>query len=163
MGLLRVARSGAASVLALAFVAASSSGCPGRTDHYQGTQHLMVSPVVPGGSFEDYTETTFSDAIPASKQVYLLDVSVKVSSGEFSWISNVTGSAPGGQPLVSKPSFDGAVNPTQLQILQSGNVRPLFPDEHTFRINWVGDYSPSPEPTDLNGVELEIDYTLLIE
>jgi hypothetical protein len=163
MGLFRFVRGGFASALALALVAAASSGCPGRTDHYQGVQHLSVEPIVPGGSFADYTETTFGDAIDPNKQVYLLNVSVSADPPEFSWIANVTGSTPGGQPLLSKPSFDGAVNPVQLQVLDSGDIRPLFPDEHTFRINWEGNYTPSPEQTYPNGVELTITYTLQIE
>lgn len=149
------------SLFAFVLLAAASVGCPGRTDRYQGTQHLTIQPIIAGGSFQSYTDTTFGDAVDPKKQVYLLDLEVSSNSGEFTWVTAVTGSAPGGEPLVAMESFQG--NPVHFQVVNTGNIRPLFPDEHTFYINWDGSFAQTLSQAYPNGIELTFTYTLQIE
>jgi hypothetical protein len=149
----------------LAMASVASAGC-GRTNEYQGTQHLTIQPAA--GCFTGYSQTNFGDSIDPTVSVHLLQVSLTSSSGEFSWASSVTGSAPAtgtaaGPMLVSRTSFLDAQNPTDLDIDDSGDIRPLFPDEHTFRITWAFACAPTLTQAYPQGVTVTVAYTLELD
>jgi hypothetical protein len=140
------------------------AGCPGRTNVVHGTQHLTLEPTA-GGNFSGYTGTTWSESIDASKKVHLLDLSVSSSSGEFSWASSATGSATPDmtQVLVTKPSFAGVGGSTSFDIVDTGDLRSLFPDANSFRMYWALEFAPTLTQPYPQGVTVTLDYTLEVD
>lgn len=152
-------------LFALAALLAVATGCPGRTNVFQGTQHLTISPIVPGGYFDGYTGTSFSQSIDPTKQVHLLGLTVSSSTGEFSWAGSLTGAADDTMTkvIVNKPSFAGAKGTTDLDIVDTGDLRSLFPEGNSFRIYWAFQYAPTIAQQYPNGVTLTFTYTIEID
>jgi hypothetical protein len=140
------------------------AGCPGRTNVFQGTQHLTLEPTA-AGNFWGYTFTNFSESIDASKKVHLLDLSVSSSSGEFSWASSVTGAASPdmSEIIVTKSSFAGVGGSTAFDIVDTGDLRPLFPQDNSFRLYWTVDFAPTLAQSYPEGVVLTLNYTIEID
>jgi hypothetical protein len=162
MTMLRRARSAAPLALLLVAVA----GCPGRTNINEVTQHLQVQ-VVPGDSYTGYTGTTFGAAIDPGKKIYLRAASVTSSSGEFSWITALTGSSPpdtGSELIVSRASFEGVTGGTaDLTVDDTKDLHPFYPDGQNFRVYWAWIFPPNPAQTYPNGVTLTFSYTIDVE
>jgi len=152
-------------LFALAALLAVATGCPGRTNIVQATQHLSISPVVAGGYYDGYTGTTFSEGIPTGKQVHLLGLTVSSSTGEFSWAGSLTGAANQtmSEVIVDKPSFAGAKGTTDLDIVDTGDLRSLFPEGNSFRVYWAFNYAPTLAQQYPNGVTVTFTYTIEIE
>jgi hypothetical protein len=152
-------------LFALAVLLAVATGCPGRTNVIQATQHLTLSPVIPGGYFDGYTGTSFSGSIDPSKQVHLLGLSVSSSTGDFSWAGSLTGAANNTmtEVIVNKPSFAGATGTTQLDIVDTGDLRSLFPQGNSFRVYWAFQYAPTIAQQYPNGVTVTFNYTIEVE
>jgi hypothetical protein len=152
-------------LFALAALLAVATGCPGRTNIIQATQHLSISPIVAGGSYDGYTGTTFSEGIDPSKKVHLLGLTVSSSTGEFSWAGSLTGAANEtmSQVIVNKPSFAGAKGTTDLNIVDTGDLRSLFPEGNSFRVYWAFDYASTLAQQYPNGVTVTFTYTIEIE
>jgi hypothetical protein len=155
-----------AGALTAGLLAVSLLACPGQTTVNQVTQHVQVSPVLGGGTWTGYTGTTFGETIPSSKKVTLLSATVSSSSGEFSFAGSLTGAtAPdgGGEVLVQKATFTGATSPTPLEIMDTGDLLPLFPNQD-FRIYWTMQFMPdASEQAYPNGIELTFTYSIQIE
>jgi len=152
-------------LFALAALLAVATGCPGRTNIIQATQHLTLTPIVPGGGFTGYTGTSFSEGIDPSKKVHLLGLTVASSTGEFSWAGSLTGAANQTmtEVIVDKPSFAGAKGTTDLDIVDTGDLRSLFPEGNSFKLYWAFDYAPSIAQQYPNGVTVTFTYTIEIE
>jgi hypothetical protein len=152
-------------LFALAALLAVATGCPGRTNIIQATQHLTISPIVAGGYFDGYTGTTFSEGIPTGKKVHLLGLTVSSSSGEFSWLGSVTGAANDTmtEVIVDKSSFAGVKGTTDLDIVDTGDLRSLFPEGNSFRVYWAVNYASALTQQYPNGVTVTFTYTIEIE
>jgi hypothetical protein len=152
-------------LLLLAVLLAVGTGCPGLTNVIQATQHLTISPIVAGGYFDGYTGTTFSEGIDRSKKVHLLGLTVSSSTGEFSWVSSVKGAANDTmtEVIVDKPSFAGAKGTTDLDVVDTGDLRSLFPEGNSFRLYWAVNYAPTLAQQYPNGVTVTFTYTIEIE
>ena len=152
--------------LALACLLCCLPGCPGEQTVNHVSEHLTIDPVIPGGTFIGYSGTSFSQAIPSGKKVTLLSATITSSSGEFSWASSLVGTASqteGSQNIVEKTSFAPGTSPADLDIVDTGNLLPLFPDTQDFKIYWVLQFAPSPAQSYPNGVTVTFDYELQIE
>jgi hypothetical protein len=149
----------------IAALLAIATGCPGRTNIIQATQHLTVQPIIAGGSFVGYTGTTFSQSIDPTKKVHLLGLTVASSSGEFSWAGSLEGAADDSmsEVIVKKPSFAGAKGTTDLDIVDTGDLRKLFPEGNSFRLYWALNYAPSLAQQYPNGVNVTFTYTIEVE
>jgi hypothetical protein len=161
MTMLRRAR----SAVPLALVLAAVAGCPGRTNINEVTQHLQVQ-VVPGDVYAGYTGTTFGAAIDPGKKIYLRAASVTSSSGEFSWISSMTGTSPpdtGAHLLISRASFQGAAATADLDVDDTQDLHELYPDGKNFRVYWQWDFTPNPAQSYPNGLTLTFSYTIDVE
>jgi hypothetical protein len=141
-------------------LALSSVSCGGITNQLSGTQHLTFVSVVPGGSWSGYSQTTFQDTIPTDKTVHLLNVTFTSSTGEFSWLASTVGTAPSGQQVVSLSSMEGITGPATLNIVDTGDLRPLFVDDHTVRLNWNAQFPSAVERSYPDGVTVTVSYTL---
>jgi hypothetical protein len=153
-------------LFALAALLAVATGCPGRTNVIQATQHLTISPIVAGGYFDGYTGTTFSQGIDPNKKVRLLALTVSSSTGEFSWVGSVTGAANNTmtEVIVDKSSFAGVKGTTDLDIVDTGDLRSLFPAEgNSFRLYWAVNYAPTLAQQYPDGVTVTFTYTIEIE
>ncbi|HTQ43647.1 MAG TPA: hypothetical protein VMI75_12880 [Polyangiaceae bacterium] len=152
-------------LFALAALLAVATGCPGRTNIIQATQHLSISPIVAGGSFDGYTGTTFSEGIPTGKKVHLLGLTVSSSTGEFSWAGSLTGAANDAmtEVIVNKPSFAGVKGTTDLDIVDTGDLRSLFPEGNSFRLYWDFNYASTLAQQYPNGITVTFTYTIEIE
>jgi hypothetical protein len=152
-------------LFALAAVLALATGCPGRTNIFQATQHLTLKPVIPGGYFNGYTGTSFSESIDPHKKVRLLGLSISSSSGEFSWAGSVRGAANDTmtEVIVDKPSFAGAKGTTDLDIVDTGDLRRLFPSGNSFKLYWAFNYAPEPAQQYPDGVTVTFTYTIELE
>jgi hypothetical protein len=153
-----------AGAFAFSLIAVLVSGCPGQTTVNQFTQHLDVNPILAGGTFTGYTGTTFGETIPSNKKVTLLSAAMTSSTGEFSFISSMTGTATqsGGEMLMSKASFSGAANPTDLDVVDTGDLLPLYPDQD-FRVYWTVQLSPTLAQAYPNGATLTFTYSIEID
>jgi len=67
--------------LALVCLLCCLPGCPGEQTINHYSEHLTIDPVIPGGTFLGFTDTSFSQAIPAGKKVTLLSATMTSSSG----------------------------------------------------------------------------------
>jgi hypothetical protein len=141
------------------------AGCPGEQTINQVAEHVTINPVIPGGTYIGYSGTTFGQSIPSGKKVHLLSATVTSSSGEFSWANSLVGTAAqteGAQIIVEKTSFSGATSPTDLDVVDTGDLLPLYPTQD-FRIYWVLQFSDSPAQSYPDGVTLTFNYQLQIE
>jgi hypothetical protein len=150
--------------VALSILAGALLGCPGRTTTNQVSQTLNVQPLA-GGYYMGFSGTTFSQSIPSGKQVHLLSATITSSSGDFSWASSLTGT--GGDTtqapvIVSKASFDGAGSTTDLDVVDTGDLLPLFPDQD-FKVYWLINFTSALTQSYPNGVELTLTYELDVE
>ncbi len=142
------------------------AGCPGEQTINQVSQHMDIQQVLPGGTYIGYTGTSFSESIPAGKQVHLLSATVASSSGEFSWATSLVGSASqseGAQIIVQKQSFSGDKSPTDLDIVDTGDLLPLFGTSQDIKIYWILQFSDNPAQSYPNGVTLTFSYQLEIK
>jgi hypothetical protein len=142
------------------------AGCPGQQTLNKVSEHLTISDVIPGGTFIGYSGTSFSQAIPSNKKVTLLSATITSSSGEFSWAQSLVGTASQteGSPIIlQKASFSGASSPTDMDVVDTGNLLPLFPDPQDIRIYWVLQFASSPAQSYPDGVTVTFDYELQIE
>jgi hypothetical protein len=143
------------------------AGCPGEQTINQISQHLDIQQVLPGGTYIGYSGTSFSQSIPAGKEVHLLSATISSSSGEFSWASSLVGSASqseGAQVIVQKSSFEGASSPTDLDVVDTGNLVPLFQSGDTsIRVYWILQFSDSPAQSYPNGVTVTFNYEFEIK
>jgi hypothetical protein len=144
-------------------LALAAASCGGRTNQYSGTQHLTIASVAPGGSWSGYSQTTFQDSIPSDKTVHLLSVTFTSSSGEFSWLSSTAGSTPSGQQIVSLASMQGITGVANLDVDFLGDLRPLFVDDHTVRMNWDEQFAQEIAQRYPNGLTITVSYTLEID
>jgi hypothetical protein len=122
--------------------------------------------VIPGGTYIGYSGTSFSQSIPAGKEVHLLSATISSSTGEFSWASSLVGSASqseGAQVIVQKSSFEGASGTTDLDVVDTGNLVPLFQDGSSIRVYWILQFSDSPAQSYPNGVTVTFDYQFEIK
>lgn len=140
------------------------AGCPGQQTDNQLTQHLTIQAIQSGGGFVGFTGTSFSQGIPAGKQVHLLSAKVASSSGEFSWMTSLVGTptlsdAP---VLVQKASFAGAASPTDLDVAYTGDLRQFYPDQDV-RVYWVLQFAGAQAQSYPDGVTLTFTYELEIK
>jgi len=150
--------------VALVVLATALTGCPGRTADNQVTQHMTIQPS-PAGYYVGYSGTTFSQTIPSGKQVHLLSATITSSSGEFSWASSLTGTggdSAGAPVIVSKASFAGAQGTTDLDVVDTGDLLPLFPTQD-FKVYWLIDFAGMQAQSYPNGVDLTVTYELEID
>ena len=156
----------AVSCLPVTLLPLAVAGCPGRTNIVTVTQHLQIQPVA-GDTYSGYTGTTFGEAVDPGKKIYLRDAKLTSSSGEFSWISSMSGTAEndgGTKELISKGSFADAKGGTvELDIDDKGDLHSLYPDGQNFRVYWDWAFTTSPAQSYPNGIELTFTYTLDIE
>ncbi len=140
------------------------AGCPGRTDVLQTSQHLTLQPS-PGGTFNGYTGTSFDHSIDQSKRVHLLDLTMSSSTGEFSWASSVTGSASSdmSEVIVTKSSLESATGTTSFDIVDTGDLRSLFPSGNSFRIYWSVAFASAFAQAYPDGVVVTLNYTIEID
>jgi hypothetical protein len=149
----------------LAALLVLSNGCFGRTNMVSATQHLTIAPVTAGGFYSGWSGTTFSQSIPANKQVRLVSVTATSSTGEFTWASSLKGAA---QPdmselIVAKSSFEGAKGTTDIDVVDTGDLRSLFPDGNSFRLYWEFEYAPTLTQAYPDGVTVAVTYTIEVE
>jgi hypothetical protein len=140
--------------------------CPGQQTVNHVSEHLTIDPVIPGGTFIGYSGTSFSQGIPSGKKVTLLSAKLTSSSGEFSWASSLVGTAKqteGSQIIVEKKSFSPGTSPTDLDIVDKGDLLPLFPDTQDFKIYWYLQFADHPSQSYPSGVTVTFDYELQIE
>jgi hypothetical protein len=152
--------------LGLATLIACLGGCPGEQTINTITEHLDINPVIPGGTFIGYSGTSFSQGIPAGKQVHLLSATISSSSGEFSWADSLVGTAgmtEGSQIILQKTSFSGAKNPTDLDVVDTSNLVPLMSSSQDVRIYWDLQFADSPAQSYPNGVTVTFTYQLEIK
>jgi hypothetical protein len=149
----------------LAALLALATGCPGRTNVFQATQHLTLSPVVAGGYFDGYTGTSWSQGIPPDKKVHLLGLTMSSSTGEFSWAGSLMGAADQSMSelIVEKTSFAGAKGTTDIDIVDTGDLHQLFPNGDSFKLYWAFNYAPTIAQQYPNGVTVTFTYTIEIE
>jgi hypothetical protein len=147
----------------VALASFGSLSCNGRTNQLTETQHLTLTTIEAGTTVTGFTQTTFEDSIDASEVVNLLDVSIASSTDEFSWLASVTGAAPSGQLVVSRSPMNDTESPVSLTVVDTGNVRPLFVDEHTVRLNWVTQIASTLSQSYPDGVTITITYTLQLD
>ncbi len=149
----------------IAALLAIATGCPGRTNIIQATQHLTLSPVIAGGYFDGYTGTSWSQGIPPDKKVHLLGLTLSSSTGEFSWAGSLMGAADQSmsEVIVEKQSFAGAKGTTDIDIVDTGDLHKLFPDGSSFKLYWAFDYAPALQQQYPNGVTVTFTYTIEIE
>jgi hypothetical protein len=148
----------------IGILAGTLLGCPGRTTTNQVSQSVTVQPL-PSGYFAGFSGTTFSQTIPSNKQVHLLSATITSSSGEFTWASSLTGTAgdgPDAPVVVSKTSFAGAGATTDLDVVDTGDLLPLFPTQD-FKVYWLIDFAGTLTQSYPNGIDLTVTYELDIE
>lgn len=152
-------------LFALAALLAVATGCPGRTNIVQATQHLTITPIIPGGYFNGYTGTSWSQSIDSSKKVHLLGLTVSSSTGEFSWAGSVEGAANDTmtEVIVDKSSFAGAKGTVDLDVVDTGDLRSLFPEGNSFKLYWAWNYAPEILQQYPDGVTVTLTYTIEIE
>jgi hypothetical protein len=134
--------------LVIAILAGALLGCPGRTTTNQVSQHVTVS-----------------QTIPTNKTVHLLSATVTSSTGEFTWATSLTGTAGDGADapvVVSKTSFAGAAGTTDLDVVDTGDLLPLFPTQD-FKVYWLIDFAGTLTQSYPNGIDLTVTYELDIE
>ncbi len=147
--------------LLLAVGLALLTACPGIKNVNPFTQHITLQPLA-GGSYSGYSRTTFGQRIPAGKKLYLRSATITSSTGEFTWATSLTGAASpdaGAQVLVSKPSFEGAERTTELDVVDTGDILPLYPDQD-FRVYWSLQYASTLTQAYPDGVTLDVTYEL---
>lgn len=149
----------------LATLLALATGCPGRTNIFQATQHLTLQPVIAGGYFDGFTGTSWSEGIPPDKKVHLLGLTMSSSTGEFSWAGSLVGAADQSmsEVIVQKPSFAGAKGTTDIDVVDTGDLHKLFPDGNSFKLYWAFNYAPAIQQQYPNGVTVTFTYTIEIE
>ncbi len=154
-----------ASALLLAALLALSPGCLGRLDTFSTTQQVMVSPITPGGYYTNWSQTTFSQSIDPGKQVHLVGVTLSSSTGEFSWLSSFEGAADVDltQVIVRKTSFADAGGTTSLDVVDTGNLRSLFPTGNSFRLYWYVVFAPTLAQAYPDGVTVTVTYTIEVD
>jgi hypothetical protein len=145
-------------VLALACLATLS--CGGLTNQYTGTQHLTIQSLSPGGSWSGWSQTTFQDSINTSHAVHVLSVTVESSSGEFSWLQSAAGTAPSGQLIVSTPPGADGMKSVPLDVDFTGDVRPLFVDSHTVKLDWAIQFADQLTQSYPDGLTLTVTYVI---
>jgi hypothetical protein len=164
MGLLFARIAVAARLAVVPLLALALAGCPGRTTTNQMSQSITLTPIA-SGYYQGYSGTTFSQQIPSNKQVHLLSVTLTSSTGEFTWVSSLVGSAgqtAGGPVIVSKASFAGAGATTDLDIVDTGDLLPLYPTQD-FAMYWQIDFASSLAQAYPNGIDVTVTYVLDIE
>jgi hypothetical protein len=164
MGSLFASVGAAARLAAAPLLAVALSGCPGRTTTNQMSQHITLTPAA-SGYYLGYSGTTFSQQIPSNKQVHLLSATLTSSTGEFSWASSLVGSAgqtAGGPVILSKDSFAGTGATTDLDIVDTGDLLPLYPTQD-FAMYWQIDFASALAQSYPDGIELTVNYVLDIE
>lgn len=162
---LRLLRSGLL-MASLGLLVCGETACPGQQTINKLTQHVTIPQVLPGGVFSGYTDTTFGESLPKGKQVHLLSATMASSSGEFSWAASLVGSAspnPDSEMVVEKTSFSGATNPTDLDIVDKGDLTALFPDTQNFKVYWELAFAGQPAQSYPNGVEVTFTYEVEIK
>lgn len=149
----------------IAALLALATGCPGRTNIFQASQHLTLQPVIAGGYFNGFTGTSWSEGIPAGKKVHLLSLTMSSSTGEFSWAGSLVGAANESmsEVIVEKQSFVGAKGTTDIDVVDTGDLHQLFPEGNSFKLYWAFDYAPQLQQQYPNGVTVTFTYTIEIE
>jgi hypothetical protein len=151
--------------LALGLLLCCLPGCPGEQTINKISEHVTINPVIPGGTYIGYSGTTFSQSIPSNKKVTLLSATVTSSSGEFSWVDSLVGSSgqtEESQVIMEKTSFSGDASPTDMTVVDKGDLLPLYPDQD-FRIYWTLQFASHPAQSYPDGVTLTFSYELQIE
>jgi hypothetical protein len=142
------------------------AGCPGEQTINHLTEHLTLSELPVGGTFTGYTDTQFSQGVPAGKQVHLLSATLSSSSNEFSWATSLVGSSAdneSGTIIIEKTSFSGAKSPADLDVVDTGDLLKLFPNTQNFRVYWAIQFSDHPAMSYPNGITLTFDYEVEIK
>jgi hypothetical protein len=134
--------------------------CGGLTNQYTGTQHLTIQSVVPGGAWSGWSQTTFQDSINTSHSVHVLSVTVNSSSDEFSWLQSANGTAPSGQLIVSTPPGADGMKSIPLDVDFTGDVRPLFVDSHTVKLDWAIQFADQLAQSYPEGLTLTVTYVI---
>jgi hypothetical protein len=149
---------------ALALLLALSYGCGGRTNVLSTTQHITVAPVA-GGSYTGYDTTTFSQSLPPNTPVHLLGVTASSSTGEFSWVSSLKVTAPDNPDvtIISKASFAEAQGSTDLDVVDTGDLRSLFPTGNSFRLDWFVAYASALAQPYPDGVTITVTYSFRLD
>ena len=152
-------------LIVLAALIALATGCPGRTNILQASQHLTLQPVIAGGYFDGFTGTSWSEGIPPDKKVHLLSLTMTSSTGEFSWAGSLVGAADQSmsQVIVEKQSFVGAKGTTDIDVVDTGDLHKLFPQGNSFKLYWAFNYAPEIAQQYPNGVTVTFTYTIEIE
>jgi hypothetical protein len=160
-----VASRGAAGALALGPLA-SIAGCASIAGEQSVDAFVVVQPL--NGSFGGWTEISLDSPAGADDSATLVRVVLKapVTTGfeDLSFITSLTGNAkdPAGGPpvpLVRGSNFTKGDSLGIMEVLYKDNLRPLFKDGLTIRIDWLGEVDTNLHyPT--NGVHIDATVTV---
>jgi hypothetical protein len=136
--------------LATAALGVSASSCSIFYGEHDVTVHFLAKPGG-SGSFSGWSEINIDQDVSAVDSATLLAVTLSVekpaSVTDLTFMSSLKGSVKGadGQPvlIVSLDKFPRGEAAVSMNVLYSGNLKPLFKDPHTIRINWEGAANPA--------------------
>jgi hypothetical protein len=136
--------------LATAALGVSASSCSIFYGEHDVTVHFLAKPGG-SGSFTGWSEISIDQDVSGVNKATLLAVTLSVekpdSVTDLTFISSLEGSVTGsdGQPMriVSLDEFPRGEAAVSMNVLYSGDLKPLFKDPHTIRINWKGTANPA--------------------
>lgn len=169
---LRRSLSRAALPLSLTLVAAfglSTSGCLALISGIQDTTLEFPLEAKPNATFWAWNEIEVDQDISSINSATLVSVTLKVTAPagqNFSFLKSLKGEAvtPSGRTLVAK--IDNVPPQEQALILDveyTGDLHPLFRDQHTIRFEWTGATNPAFTEWPPGGFNIEAHIQINIE
>ena len=135
---------------AAAALAVSTSGCLAVFGGMQSTDITFPLDRKPGGNtFFAWNEITIDQDVSSITTAKLIGVTLAIEAPEgsdFSFLSAITGetvSPTGRTTLVHLDSIPAGESNVAMRIVFLGDLKPLFKDAHTVRIEWTGSTNPA--------------------
>jgi len=144
-----IARRHGLAMIVSAALAMGATGCASLAGEQEAEARFVVGPRS-DGSFFGWTEITLSENANEANRATLTSVRIDLEdptvAPDMTFIVNVLGEAVTPEErttLVDQPRMPAGERPVGLDVVYKDDLRPLFPDGYTIRIEWTGQTNPA--------------------
>jgi hypothetical protein len=157
------------SLVLVAIFALSTSGCLALVKGVQNASLTFPLEQKPNGTFWAWNEITIDQDISGVESATLVSVTLKITAPagrNFGFLSSLKGEvvSDSGRTLVATM---GDVPPEEealvLDLHYKDDLRPLFKDDHTIRIEWTGTTNPAVTDWPVGGYTVEANVQIYVE
>lgn len=157
------------STIAAAVFALSTSGCTAVFGGQNDTNVTFPLDRKPDSTFWAWNEITVSQDINSVTSATLLGVTLKIDApagADFSFLQSLKGETvtpTGRTTVVTLDEIPKGAQFVVMKVQYSGDLHPLFKDNHTIRIEWTGATNPAFAPWPEGGFTVNADIQIDVE